>query len=106
MPAALVLLLRSFGLICCGYRGVALENLALRQQLAALRRTAKRPQLRTSDRVFWVLLAKAWPDRRSALIIVRPDTVVRWHGSGDVGGTAPHNAVPAARARMRAFAPS
>ena len=79
MLAALVVLLRSFGLICRGHRAVALENMALRQQLAILRRTVQRPQLRKSDRLFWVLLAKAWRDWRTALIVVQPDTVLRWH---------------------------
>ncbi len=50
-----------------------------RQQLSVLRRTVSRPQLRTGDRLFWVLLAKAWPDWRTALIVVQPDTVARWH---------------------------
>jgi putative transposase len=52
---------------------------ALRQQLAVLRRTGRHPQLGTRDRLFWVLLAKAWSEWRTALIIVQPDTVVRWH---------------------------
>ena len=79
MLTALVVLLRSIGLICHGHRAVALENLALRQQLAALTRTVKRPPLRTRDRLFWILLAKAWRHWRTALIVVQPDTVVRWH---------------------------
>src|SRR5216683_4138319 len=79
MLAAVVVLLRSLRLICGGHRAVALENLALRQQLGAFRRTVGRPQLRTRDRLFWVLLAKAWRDWRTALIVVQPDTVVRWH---------------------------
>ena len=58
MLAALVLVLRSLALICGGHRAVALENLALRQQLAVLTRTVKRPQLRSTDRLFWILLAK------------------------------------------------
>lgn len=49
MLTALVGLLRSIGLICCGHKAVALENLALRQQLAALTRTVKRPHLRKYD---------------------------------------------------------
>src|SRR5258708_14393780 len=73
-----MVLLRSFRLICGGHRAIVLENLALRQQLAVLTRTAKRPQLRSTDRLFWVLLAKGWRDWRSALVIVQPDTVVRW----------------------------
>jgi putative transposase len=66
-------------LICGGHRAVALENVALRQQLAVFRRTVRRPTLRTKDRLFWVLFAKAWPQWRTALILVQPDTVVRWH---------------------------
>src|SRR5688572_14523033 len=79
MLTALMVLLRSLALICCGHRAVALENLALRQQLAVFRRSVQRPPLRDRDRLFWVLLAHAWRDWRTALIVVRPDTVVRWH---------------------------
>src|SRR6195256_4097728 len=56
MLTALVVLLRSIGLLCRGHRAVALENLALRQQLAALSRTVTRPQLRWRDRLFLVLV--------------------------------------------------
>jgi putative transposase len=76
MLTAVVVFLRTISLICCGYRAVALENLALRQQLAALKRTVERPQLRTCDRLFWILLARAW---RQALVLVQPDTVMRWY---------------------------
>ncbi len=61
---------------------LALENLALRQQLAVLRRSAKWPRLRPRDRAFWVLLRRFCPDWRSHLILVKPDTVVRWHRRG------------------------
>src|SRR6266849_1898295 len=77
MLAALVVVLRSLALLCCGHRAVALENLALRQQLAVFRRTAKRPPLRDRDRLFWILIANAWRDWRTALIVVQPDTFVR-----------------------------
>ena len=79
MRAALVVVLRSLALICRGHRAVALENVALRQQLAVFRRMVKRPPLRHRDRLFWVLLANAWRDWRTALLVVQPDTVVRWH---------------------------
>jgi hypothetical protein len=79
MPTALIVLLRSIGLICGGHRAVVLDNLALRQQLALLTRTVKRPPLRLTDRLFWILLARGWRDWRSALVVVQPDTVVRWH---------------------------
>jgi transposase InsO family protein len=58
------------------------ENLALRQQLAVVSRTAKRPRLRQRDRIFWVWLSRLWKGWRSALVVVQPDTVVRWHRQG------------------------
>ena len=61
---------------------LAVENLALRQQLAALQLKSKRPRLRTRDRIFWALLSRIWANWRSALLIVQPDTVVRWHQQG------------------------
>ena len=79
MLTALVVLLRSIGLLCRGHRAVALENLALRQQLAALTRTRKRTQFRPADRLFWILLANAWREWRTALTVMQPETVVRWH---------------------------
>lgn len=61
---------------------LAAENLALRQQLAVLERTAKRPRLRQRDRVFWVWLWRVWRNWRSVLVIVQPDTVVRRRRQG------------------------
>ena len=63
-------------------RELALENLALRQQLAILRRKTKRPKLTRVDRAFWVSLSRLWPAWRDAMIIVKPDTVVGWHRKG------------------------
>jgi len=78
MLTALIVVLRSIGLICRGHRAVALENIALRQQLAALTRTTKRPRLRPCDRFFWIVLARAWRGWRGALLMAQADTVVRW----------------------------
>ncbi len=61
---------------------LACENLALRQQLAIYEQSGKRPKLRPRDRVFWAVLSRLWADWRSALVIVKPDTVVRWHRQG------------------------
>jgi putative transposase len=61
-----------------GHRQLALENLALRQQLAVYKRTAPRPRLRPADRLFWAGLARVWTGWRQALVIVTPDTVLRW----------------------------
>src|SRR5262245_61622775 len=58
------------------------EILALRQQLAILNRTAKRPTLRFQDRLFWIALARFWRDWRYALLIVKPETAVKWHRQG------------------------
>ena len=58
------------------------ENLVLRQQLAVLRRSVKRPRVKPRDRIFWALMSRLWSGWRSALIIVKPATVVRWHRQG------------------------
>jgi hypothetical protein len=60
------------------HRGVALENIALRQQLSVYKRKHKRPHLLGRDRWFWMALSALWKDWRHALIVVHPDTVVRW----------------------------
>ena len=60
-----------------------LENLLLRQQLAVLTRpTRKRPRLRRRDKLFWVLARRLWRPWRQHLVIVRPETVLRWHRQG------------------------
>ena len=58
------------------------EILALRQQVAVLKRKRPRPLLRKADRVFWVTLSCLWPGWRHALVIVRPETVIGWHRKG------------------------
>ena len=58
------------------------EIVALRQQLTVLKRRNKRVHLRRSDRLFWVLLRRVWPKWSNPLLIVKPDTVVRWHRKG------------------------
>ena len=61
---------------------LVLENLALRQQLALLRRRSKRPRVRLLDRVFWMWLSQWWARWREALHVVQPQTVIRWHRQG------------------------
>ncbi len=63
-------------------RVIALENLALRQQLAVMKRQFPRPRLRKADRLFWVWLSGIWPHWQKALLLVRPETVVSWHRQG------------------------
>jgi putative transposase len=59
-----------------------LENLALRHQLSVLRRSVKRPKLTSADRFLWAWLCEAWSDWQSALVIVKPETVIAWHRKG------------------------
>ncbi|HZA39155.1 MAG TPA: hypothetical protein VFA00_00865 [Actinomycetota bacterium] len=77
MITLLLHLLRLLPFLIGGHRQLAIENLALRQQLAVYKRTAPRPRLHTMDRLFWVGLARVWTGWRQALIIVSPDTVLR-----------------------------
>jgi putative transposase len=59
------------------------EILALRHEMGVLRRSAnKRRKLTVLDRVFWAWLSGVWADWRSALIIVKPETVIGWHRRG------------------------
>jgi putative transposase len=75
-------LFRLLRLAVSSHAALAAENLALRQQIIVLQRSVKRPHLKKSDRVFWAWLSKLWPDWSSALVIVQPDTVVKWHRAG------------------------
>jgi transposase InsO family protein len=58
------------------------ENALLRQQLIILRRQVSRPQLTKADRALLVLLAGRLRTWKSALLIVQPDTLLRWHRAG------------------------
>ena len=62
-----------------GHHAVVLENLALRRQLSIYKRKQKRPRLTGRDRWFWIGISVVWKDWRRALVVVHPDTVVRWH---------------------------
>ena len=63
-------------------RMLFLENLALRQQLAALKRRDARPRLAVFDKLFWVMARRFWSGWKQALIVVNPGTVVQWHRAG------------------------
>jgi putative transposase len=60
----------------------ALEVLALRQQLAVLKRKRPRPPLNPVDRIIWTTLRRFWPRWSDVLVIVKPETVVGWHRAG------------------------
>ena len=61
---------------------VALEVLALRKQLAVLKRKRPRPALNALDRLFWTTLSRFWPRWMDVLEIVKSKAVVGWHRTG------------------------
>jgi transposase InsO family protein len=63
-------------------RDLVLENLALRQQVLTLHAKRPRPRLGALDKLFWVALRAAWCGWKRSLIVVTPQTVVRWHRAG------------------------
>jgi hypothetical protein len=89
----------------------------LRQQVTVYKRTVTRPRLRKIDRLFWVGLARVWAGWRASLVIVTPDTVLRWQrrrfreywtklSGGASGGRPPVNAeINALVSRMAAANP-
>jgi hypothetical protein len=58
------------------------ENALLRQQLIVLRRCAKRPKIRPHERGVMVVLAALTRTWRDAVLLVRPETILRWHRAG------------------------
>src|SRR5215469_5103609 len=59
------------------------EILALRHQLAVLKRSRRgRLRLNSTDRMLWVWRSRLWSPWRSALVIVKPETVIAWHRRG------------------------
>ena len=65
--------------VCRRRADLVMENLALRQQVTALKQERPRPALDDVDRAFWVALRASWPTWASRLVIVNADTVARWH---------------------------
>jgi putative transposase len=63
-------------------RDLLLENLALRQQLAVWKSRLPQPQISAPDRLFWVMLRRAWSGWKQALMVVEPETLARWHRAG------------------------
>src|ERR1022692_4110024 len=59
-----------------------LENLALRQQLAVLKRRHPKPRLGPFDKLLWVVASRFWSSWKNTLLLVSPETVVRWHRAG------------------------
>ena len=85
----------------------ALEVLALRQQVAVLKRKRPRPTLNSLDRLFWTLLHRGWSRWADVLLLVKPETVVGWHRAGFRlywrWRSRPRGGRPKIDAEMRAF---
>ena len=83
MLTALLTLLATLSSIFRSRAALELENLALRHQIGVLRRAAaKRLRLTSADRLLWICLSRLWRGWRSALTIVKPETVIAWHRAG------------------------
>ena len=67
---------------CRSRAELALENLSLRQQLAIYVQKQPHPRMSAPDKLFWEFMSKSWSKWKKTLIIVKPDTVVRWHRVG------------------------
>jgi len=75
-------LFRSFLALFRSREEQAIVELALRQQLAVYAQKRPRRKLSPLDRAFWVALSRLWPRWKNHLVVVRPETVVRWHRQG------------------------
>src|ERR1700732_2940894 len=83
MLTSLTTLLGTLSSIFQSRAALQLENLALRHQIGVLQRSARRrPKLTPADRLLWVCLSRTWRDWRSALAIVKAETIIAWHRKG------------------------
>jgi putative transposase len=82
MVRLLLVLLRVFRSALRSHADLMLENLALRQQLAAFVQSGRRPRIRATDRLLWIALRRVWSRWTEVLLFVNPETVVRWHRAG------------------------
>jgi len=101
-------ILAALRVFVCSRSDTALEVLALRQQVAVLKRQRPRPTLTRLDRFFWTALRRLWPRWSDVLLIVKPQTVVRSGGIepafASTGAGDPDNA-GAGRESARRFGP-
>ena len=79
-------MLRSLLSFCLGFfksrTQLQLEIVYLRKQLEILTRTTSKPRLLRSDRFFFSVLTKILDSWKSTLLIIKPETVIRWHRQG------------------------
>jgi hypothetical protein len=82
MLRLLLVLLRGLRSAVRSRADLMLENLALRQQLAAFAHSGRRPRIGATDRLFWMMLRRLWSRWLDVLVFVKPETVIRWHRVG------------------------
>jgi hypothetical protein len=83
MVALLLLLLSLLGLPFKPKSQLAVENAALRQQVIVLRRKLHgRVEFTDSDRLFFIQLYRWFPSVLNAILIIRPESLLRWHRAG------------------------
>ena len=104
-------LLRLCPFLCGGHRQLALQPLAWRHQLAVYKRRASRPRLHRSARLFWAGLSRLGTEWRDTLVIVTPDTVLRWqrrrfHEHWTTLSGRPTGGRPPGRADSRPWSPA
>ena len=83
MMSVLISLLQTLRGLVRSRAALHLEVLALRHQLQVLQRSRpRRLRLTKPDRWLWAWLSTSWPAWRTALVIVKPETVLAWHRQG------------------------
>jgi len=66
----------------CSRRDLIFENFVLRQQLTVLKRRRPRPALNLFDKLFWIAVSRLWSQWKQSIIVVTPETIVRWDRAG------------------------
>ena len=76
-----IAVLAVLNLFLFGYvrRKLVLQLLVTHQQLAVFKRAGKKPRVKERDRIFWMILSRTWPEWKAGLVIVKPETVLRWN---------------------------
>ncbi len=82
MLSRLLAVLQTVGALFKSHHQLALEKLALRQQIAMLKPSVRRPRVWAIDRLFWILFSTYVDGWRTMLHALHPDTVMRWHRKG------------------------
>ena len=79
MSEPLIVIGRVLALALRGHQELVSEDLAMRQQLMAVKRATTRHRFETRDRLFWIALVRVWRNSRTAVVPVQPETGVRRH---------------------------